>query len=404
MAKLYGNGAEDFAPSKLMSFGKSFSRTNGQPLDKSEIWYNDLEALKAYAKTDAAYAGQIVAYISMQDENIGTITHYSIEVDGSLKALGNAENIDDIEGILSRIEALEDTAPTTESIQTMVNTAVAAAGTLKREVVATWEELEGWKEKDDFDKYIFLYKPDIDSDHYDEYIIINHDGSKFIDKVGSWEIDLTQYATKEDLKEYAKVADLENYATKDEAELNVINSASSDFNIDDNRELQLSQSFLDGLAASLNTKYDRTDGLLINENDRAKLNALDFDEGELVISSTVQADNVKGLGAWIAKNKNTYQGLSEENFTTALKTKLESLKKIVSLSDDFNLSTEGQLSLNPSIAESISSLDAELKLKASQAGLDAVSQKATTLETEIANYSARLATIENLITWQDLND
>ena len=54
MAKLYGkNAAVDFAATNLMSFGKSFSRLNGQPLDKSEIWYNDLEALKAYAKPDA---------------------------------------------------------------------------------------------------------------------------------------------------------------------------------------------------------------------------------------------------------------------------------------------------------------------------------------------------------------
>jgi hypothetical protein len=217
----------------------------------------------------------------MQDENIGTITHYSIEVDGSLKALGNAENIDDIEGILSRIEALESGAPTAESIQTMVNTAVAAAGTLKREVVATWEELEGWKEKDGFDKYIFLYKSDDESDNYDEYIIIEHDGSKFIDKVGSWEIDLTQYATKEELKDYAKVADLENYATKDEAELNKIDSASSDFTIDPNRQLKLSTTFFETLNNSLNSKYSRSEGELVSTDDRAKLNALTLVNGNL---------------------------------------------------------------------------------------------------------------------------
>jgi hypothetical protein len=57
MAKLYGKNENDFAAANLMSFGKSFSRLNGQPLDKSEIWYNDFAALEAYAKTDAAYVG-----------------------------------------------------------------------------------------------------------------------------------------------------------------------------------------------------------------------------------------------------------------------------------------------------------------------------------------------------------
>jgi hypothetical protein len=52
MAKIYN----DFQPINLMSFAKSFARLNGQPLDKSEIWYN-LQDAKDYAATDAAYVG-----------------------------------------------------------------------------------------------------------------------------------------------------------------------------------------------------------------------------------------------------------------------------------------------------------------------------------------------------------
>ena len=91
MAKQYGkNNAVDFAAANLMSFGKSFSRLNGQPLDKSEIWYNDFAALEAYALTDAAYVGQKVVYIDIE---AGTVSHYSIEVDGTLKPLGNTEEL-----------------------------------------------------------------------------------------------------------------------------------------------------------------------------------------------------------------------------------------------------------------------------------------------------------------------
>ena len=86
MAKQYGlNSAVDFAAENLMSFGKSFSRLSGQPLDKSEIWYNDLNALIDYAKTDAAFVGQKVVYINTTDK---TVTHYSVELDGSLKEIG----------------------------------------------------------------------------------------------------------------------------------------------------------------------------------------------------------------------------------------------------------------------------------------------------------------------------
>ena len=86
MAIKYGlNSAVDFAAENLMSFGKSFSRLNGQPLDKSEIWYNDFEELVEYAQTDGAFVGQKVVYI---DTANNTVTHYSIEIDGTLKEIG----------------------------------------------------------------------------------------------------------------------------------------------------------------------------------------------------------------------------------------------------------------------------------------------------------------------------
>ena len=92
MAKLFGqNSAVDFASTNLMSFGKSFSRLNGQPLDKSEVWY-DKAALEAYALTDAAYVGQKVFFVDAEN---ATVTHYGIEVDGSLKELGTAPIGDD---------------------------------------------------------------------------------------------------------------------------------------------------------------------------------------------------------------------------------------------------------------------------------------------------------------------
>ena len=90
MAKIYG----EIASSALMTFDKSFSRSNGQPLDSTEIFYS-LEAAQDYAGTDVAYAGQKIVVIETVDEKT-TITHYGIEADNSLKELGAIPVGDDV--------------------------------------------------------------------------------------------------------------------------------------------------------------------------------------------------------------------------------------------------------------------------------------------------------------------
>ena len=82
MAKIYN----DFQPANLMSFAKSFARLNGQPLDKSEIWYN-LQDAKDYAATDAAYVGQILAVINSTNNEV---VFYGIQdAAGTLKEVGS---------------------------------------------------------------------------------------------------------------------------------------------------------------------------------------------------------------------------------------------------------------------------------------------------------------------------
>lgn len=84
MARIYG----EILSSALMTFDKSFSRSNGQPLDSTEIFYS-LVAAQDYAKTDVAYVGQKIVVIETADE-VTTVTHYGIEPDNSLKALGSS--------------------------------------------------------------------------------------------------------------------------------------------------------------------------------------------------------------------------------------------------------------------------------------------------------------------------
>lgn len=82
MAKIYN----DFQPVNLVSFAKSFARLNGQPLDKSEIWYNLAEA-QAYAATEAAYVGQILAVIDTENNKV---VFYGVQDTlGTLKEVGS---------------------------------------------------------------------------------------------------------------------------------------------------------------------------------------------------------------------------------------------------------------------------------------------------------------------------
>ena len=82
MAKIYN----DFQPVNLVSFAKSFARLNGQPLDKSEIWYSLAEA-QAYAATEAAYVGQILAVIDTENNKV---VFYGVQdVSGTLKEVGS---------------------------------------------------------------------------------------------------------------------------------------------------------------------------------------------------------------------------------------------------------------------------------------------------------------------------
>ena len=69
MAKIYG----EIAASGLMTFDKSFSRSNGQPLDSTEVFYS-LVAAQDYAKTDVAYVGQKIVVVETKDE-VTTVAH-----------------------------------------------------------------------------------------------------------------------------------------------------------------------------------------------------------------------------------------------------------------------------------------------------------------------------------------
>ena len=114
------------------------------------------------------------------------------EIDESFENIYTKEEVDNS---LNNVYTKEET-----NIE--IGKAVAAADHLKRVIVENKDEIiNDYFDKKDYDTYIFMVPTGLEEDanKYDEYIIVDIDGMKAIEKVGSWEVDLKDYATKEEI-------------------------------------------------------------------------------------------------------------------------------------------------------------------------------------------------------------
>lgn len=441
MAKIY----TDFQPANLMSFAKSFARLNGQPLDKSEIWYSLAEA-QAYAVTDAAYVGQILAVIDAENN---TVSFYGIQnANGELVEVGSG-NVDEVvslvEDLESKIgaEATEDSEATglyklladlASNVDTKANaedvytkdetdlaieSAIAQLDHLKRKIVNNLDDIN----VDDEDAHLYIYMVptglQYEDDKYDEYIVIN----KTIEKVGSWEVNLDNYATKDDLNEKVNkdenarlmtIAEGEKLAAIEAgAQVNLFNNVSEHFNIDNNQlnlnDLPISK--ITNLQDLLNKKVNAQDGYtLLSPDDQKKLAALVVgDDNNLEISGKVNADNVDGLAEWLNKNAGNIVGLSEKNLTEELYTKLDESIFISSIDTEQLNVSNGHLSVLAIDKSKVTGLEDALNAKANQVDLVNLSTTVNDLAKSLNNYVSKatydedIAEIRDILTWKEMD-
>lgn len=441
MAKIY----TDFQPANLMSFAKSFARLNGQPLDKSEIWYSLAEA-QAYAATDAAYVGQILAVIDAENN---TVSFHGIQnANGELVEVGSG-NVDEVVSLVEDLEAkigaeaTEDSEATglyklladlASNVDTKVNaedvytkdetdlaieSAIAQLDHLKRKIVNSLDEIN----VNDEDAHLYIYMVptglQYEDDKYDEYIVIN----KTIEKVGSWEVNLDNYATKDDLNEKVNkdenarlmtIAEGEKLAAIEAgAQVNLFDNVSEHFNIDNNQlnlnDLPISK--ITNLQDLLNKKVNAQDGYtLLSPDDQKKLAALVVgDDNNLEISGKVNADNVDGLAEWLNKNAGNIVGLSEKNLTEELYTKLDESIFISSVDiEQLNVSN-GHLSVLAIDKSKITGLEDALNAKANQVDLVNLSTTVGDLAKSLNNYVSKatydedIAEIRDILTWKEMD-
>ena len=441
MAKIY----TDFQPANLMSFAKSFARLNGQPLDKSEIWYSLAEA-QAYATTDAAYVGQILAVIDAENN---TVSFYGIQnANGELVEVGSG-NVDEVVSLIEDLEAkigaeaTEDSEATglyklladlASNVDTKVNaedvytkdetdlaieSAIAQLDHLKRKIVNSLDEIN----VNDEDAHLYIYMVptglQYEDDKYDEYIVIN----KTIEKVGSWEVNLDNYATKDDLNEKVNkdenarlmtIAEGEKLAAIEAgAQVNLFDNVSEHFNIDNNQlnlnDLPISK--ITNLQDLLNKKVNAQDGYtLLSPDDQKKLAALVVgDDNNLEISGKVNADNVDGLAEWLNKNAGNIVGLSEKNLTEELYTKLDESIFISSVDTEQLNVSNGHLSVLAIDKSKVTGLEDALNAKANQVDLVNLSTTVDDLAKSLNNYVSKatydedIAEIRDILTWKEMD-
>lgn len=123
MALQYGlNNAVDFASSKIMMFASIYSRTMGQPMDKTQLWYpldgkTAFERAKEYAASTSAYVGQEIAVVDVEYDTDGTTVKntkakiYVIQdAAGNLQELGQTSDLNALDARVQTIEEFFKTA------------------------------------------------------------------------------------------------------------------------------------------------------------------------------------------------------------------------------------------------------------------------------------------------------
>lgn len=200
-----------------------------------------------------------------------------------------------VEGLSTAIETLrQDVNSLTDNTYTKeeVDSHIAAAAHLRRKIVNSVDDITQYiAGSENEEHYIFMVPTGLqeDDDKYDEYIVV--DG--FIEKVGSWEVDL---------KDYAKKTDLEAKVDKDpNARLFTIVEAEK----------------LEQIEAGAQKNY-------ITSVEPAQFEVL---EGKLKLIA-IQQDIITGLADTLKNKVDVIEdkGLSSNDFTDELKSKLEAIK------------------------------------------------------------------------------
>lgn len=340
----------------------------------------------------------------------------------TLSTKANIEDVNNALNLKANINEVYTKIEIDKKITSDIDAAIVATNHLKRLKVNSIYDID--MDLPNADQYIYMIPTGLqeDDNKYDEYMVI--DGT--IEKVGSWEVDLTEYAKKSDLDSKVNVDNNARLITLNEvekllniepnAQVNIINSVSNDFSIDieNNRQLVLKTLSLDkinNLQNILNNKVDAQQGYtLLSPDDQKKLSALVIGEdNDLQLSGSVNADKVQGLAEWLKNNSSKVKGLSENNITDELYNKINSGLLITSINTNQLQINDGELSIIAIDSSKVNGLQDLLNEKANQSIVSDLSIQINDITKSLNNYVDKItydqdiAEIKDILTWKEMS-
>lgn len=292
----------------------------------------DIDELKSKIDIISKSVNDIDEALNSENGLVNKIDNLQSQVGSSIERTGIYEEIDNKAN--STDVYLKEETYSQKEIETIVSKAVSDANHLKRKIVEEYIDIEIYVNTyNDADQYIFMVPSgqEDQSNKYYEYIVLFDESREnySIEKIGDWEVDLSDYVKTETF----------------EQELNKKVSRKSSVIIgEDGQETEV-------------------EWTLLSPEDQEKLNSLVIGEGgDVEISGTVNADNIKGLGTWITKNKNIVDGL----FSEVQSNKLNSIEQgaqvnfITNVSNEFTVNENKTLGLNSISISKVGNLQNEL--------------------------------------------
>ena len=355
------NGASGLVPAPKVIDKDSFLKGDGTwaPIDLSievnenVFKYGDDKILDLKGFAEAQSGAQLT---KSADGSLNWVKPDSSTVEGLSTSIATLRS--DVDTLASNTYSKEET-------EEKIAEAIIDSHHLKRKTCENIEEAQQYiAENADATEYIFMIPTGLvyDSDKYDEYLAIEviEDGisSLKLEKVGSWEVDLSQYAKTED----------------------VVSALGGKVDAEEGKRL-----FTDDEATKLESllQIENVDG------------TLDFNtETNTIGVKSISVSHVTDLTSWLNQNANKVTGLSENNFSNDLAAKLAGIAEgaeknyIRSTTDEFTVSSNGQLSLKFITSSQVSDLSDLLKTKAD---VDTV----TTLRADVDTLATHL-------TWDEL--
>lgn len=281
-----------------------------------------------------------------EDGSVKWVKPDSTTVDGLATIIETLS--DTVDTLRADVDSLVENTYTKEQTEEKIAEAIAGVDHLERVIVDSIDEIN----INDENAYKFIYMVptglQLDDDKYDEYIVV--EGK--LEKVGSWEVDLSAYAKTADVNSaLANKVDIDSNARlltlaegeklagiEEEAEKNIVDDVSDEFDIDENRTLSIKSiaqtkveglvdlletiiSDIEGANTNIDNKVDKVEGSrLIKSEEIVKLNEIKdliqsvdeekftIDENGKLLLNNIDIDDVIGLTAELSNKVNKEPG------------------------------------------------------------------------------------------------